>query len=455
MKSPERQTGQSDFVRVSGIILILSAVVFGGATRIDVMAPIIPRLVAIGILVALLWRGQLGLSCWTRTEKLIWAMLFAVPLFQLIPLPYPVWSQLPGRDYARSITDALDMHPWLHISLTGNATVNALLALLPGFVAFALARQATERQTRSWLFLILWAGLASATLGLAQLASGNESSLRFYAITNADSAVGFFSNANHHASFLACCMLLAGYWLLERLGDSRAGREPATLAIFLSAIAIMAVAVLFTFSRAGLIFVGLILLGGMIFAARQLEMSRSKLIRMGVAVLLVVAVGLFAFLSDPAISERMAVDIRDNGRLYLLPTFARIIIDYLPFGSGLGSFDPVFRAYETPSELEFNYLNHAHNDYAQLLIEAGIPAAAGLILFLQWWIRGAWAVIGKAGRSERVRVQGWIAVGGSAIFLIHSIADYPLRGAAVSVVFAIFCAIIARTWAHGANSRFE
>lgn len=455
MTSLQRQMGQSDFVAVSGVVLIISAILFGGATRVDVLAPLIPRLVAIGILAALIWRRQLGIASWSRAEQVIWALLFAVPLIQLIPLPYAVWSQLPGREYARSITAALDIQPWLQISLTGNGTVNALLALLPGFAAYALARQATERQMRTWLFLVFWAGLASAVLGLAQLASGTESDLRFYAITNADSAVGFFSNANHHASFLACCMLLAGYWLIERLSDARNGAEPATFAFFLTAVAIMAAAVLFTFSRAGLAFVALIVLAAVIFAARRLNLPRRKLIHGSIVGLLVIAAALYAFLSDPLVADRMAVDIRGNGRLDLVPTFARIAFDYLPFGSGLGSFDPVFRAYETPSELDFNYLNHAHNDYAQLLIEAGLPAALGIAIFLLWWARGALTVVYRAQGSERTRVQAWVAVGVSAIFIAHSLVDYPLRGAAISVVFAISCAIIARTIAMRPNSRFE
>jgi O-antigen ligase len=447
--------GPFDFISLSGIILIVSALLFGGATRLDVLAPIVPRLVAIVILAAMLWRGQLGLAAWSRGERLIWAILFLVPLVQLIPLPYSLWSQLPGRDYARAVTSALDLQPWLHISLTGSATVNAVLALIPGFAAYALARQANERQVRTWLFLLFWAGLASATLGLFQVASGPESSLRFYAITNSDSAVGLFSNANHHASFLACCMLLAGYWLLERLANARQGAEATSFAIFLCAVAIMVAAVLFTFSRAGLGFVGVIMIAGTALAARQLELPRRAVVRGGILLLLLTAVALYFYFSNPAIADRMAVDIRDNGRLYLIPTFARIMMDYLPFGSGLGSFDPVFRAYETASELDYNYLNHAHNDYAQLLIEAGLFAAIGLALFLLWWARSAFHALRASPHSDRARVQAWVAVGGSAIFLLHSLADYPLRGAAVSVMFAIFCAIIARMAALRAKSRFE
>ena len=51
--------------------------------------------------------------------------------------------------------------------------------------------------------------ICSVALGLAQLAGGEDSPLRIYAITNRSDPVGLFANANHFATFLLLTMPLA------------------------------------------------------------------------------------------------------------------------------------------------------------------------------------------------------------------------------------------------------
>ena len=71
--------------------------------------------------------------------------------------------------------------------------------------------------------------LASATLGLIQLTMGAGSPLYFYHVTNEDSSVGFFSNANHLALFLAGAIVIALAWLADAMTVS--GRIPAPAAV--------------------------------------------------------------------------------------------------------------------------------------------------------------------------------------------------------------------------------
>ena len=47
-----------------------------------------------------------------------------------------------------------------------------------------------------------------------QLAGGAESRLRFYSITNTDSAVGYFANRNHESALLVAAIPFAAYWTL-------------------------------------------------------------------------------------------------------------------------------------------------------------------------------------------------------------------------------------------------
>ena len=45
--------------------------------------------------------------------------------------------------------------------------------------------------------------------------------------------------------------------------------------------------------------------------------------------------------------------------------------DYLPFGSGVGTFQPVYQSVEPLSMLQSAFWNHAHNDYLELWLETG------------------------------------------------------------------------------------
>lgn len=450
-RSHNRRSG-TDFVAVAGMAVIVAALLFGGATRLDVLAPLVPRLVAAFVIAALIWRGQFGWSGWAWPEKLVWGLLFAVPALQLIPLPPSVWTVLPGRDYAADVLAATGSVGWMPVSLTPDATLNSMLALVPALAAYALARQANELTIRRWFGLILLVGTVGAGIGLLQVASGESSSLYFYAITNADAAVGFFSNANHHASFLACCLLLLTYWMLERAATARPGEAAQIIAMTGIAALIISVAIPLTLSRAGLIFMIGVYVLVLAFLINQLRLPRRRAIQIWLVAVIVAAVGLYVFLVPYGALEAMRVDIRNNGRIDLVPLFVSIAGDFMPLGSGLGSFDPVFRGYEEPAALSFNYLNHAHNDYAQLAIEGGIPALVGTLFILGWWATANVTIIrNRTLLPERRLLQALVAMVATAILLAHSLADYPLRGAGVSVCFAIFFAVIARA-ADGART---
>jgi len=150
-------------------------------------------------------------------------------------------------------------------------------------------------------------------------------------------------------------------------------------------------------------------------------------------------------LSDDRIAEFTKATSNETGRLAMLPTLLDIARDNWLFGSGLGTFDPVFRAYEPVHLLMTQYLNHAHNDYLELIIEAGLPAVIGLLVFGGWWISRGLPLLRNQGLQNPGQL--WftrMAFMGSAIMLAHSLVDYPLRGAAISTLFALFCAIIAK-----------
>jgi hypothetical protein len=53
------------------------------------------------------------------------------------------------------------------------------------------------------------------------------------------------------------------------------------------------------------------------------------------------------------------------------------------------------------------------------------------------------------------RRQARVSVAITGILLLHSLADYPLRGAGLSCVIAVACALLARQVTAKSDSRFD
>ena len=118
-------------------------------------------------------------------------------------------------------------------------------------------------------------------------------------------------------------------------------------------------------------------------------------------------------------------------------------------GSGIGTFQQVYRRYEDPGATDRFFANHAHNDYLEIALEGGAPAILLILLFLLWWARqGTQAWLSPSGSPEQKA-----AAVASATILLHSSFDYPLRTAAISAVMAVCLALLAG--AKGAPRRAE
>ena len=428
-----------------GIALIVSALLFGGATRPDVLAPILPRLVAVASLGILVAKRELRLRDWSRIEQSIWLVVLATPALQLIPLPYGVWTALPLRDYPREIFQLMRVEPWQPLSLSPERTINAWCALIPAFAMYTLARAADDELVRRWFNITLLIALLGATLGVLQMGGGSGSSLRFYAITNNDAAVGFFSNANHHGTLLALAVPLLPVWA-QRFGAPNERPKPIVAFAVIAAASLLAGAAILTLSRAG---VGLFIAASLItLAATAPKFGRIKRRSGLLAVGGLIALALIAFVSSNSL-WRFLGGGESEGRLETLPHLLRMLGETFPFGTGMGAFDPVFRSFETVARLRFGYLNNAHNDYLQLLIEAGLAAVVGLAMFLPFAALILWSAWQDRQRMIRSRRPLALA-GGTAIvvLLVHSLVDYPLRGAGLSAIFALSCATLARYWAY-------
>jgi O-antigen ligase len=337
------------------------------------------------------------------------------------------------------------------ISISPTATWLSLISLIPPLAIFLGTMLLGYRERRILSLVVLAVGIVSVFLGLAQIAQGPSSSLRPFVYTNDTEAVGFFANRNHFAALLYSSTLFAAAWAISitfsrRDWQRHSSKIVAVVASFTLLVALIAAQTMAR-SRAGLGLTMVALLGAfaLVIVNRADEPTKggaaTKLLgaAIGLALLFGVQFALYRIL------ERFALDPLEDGRV----TFARVTTDaakaLFPLGSGVGTFVPVYAGFEKPQDtISDTYANRAHNDFLEGYLESGIVGMVLLALFLAWFAVAsarAWRRMAP-GIMQIDRLLPLAATVVVGLLLAHSLADYPLRTAAMMGVLAFSCALL-------------
>jgi O-antigen ligase len=145
-------------------------------------------------------------------------------------------------------------------------------------------------------------------------------------------------------------------------------------------------------------------------------------------------------LALPPILERFDTENQLEGRSNRWPLVAETAQTYLPLGSGIGSFDAVYRSVEPLEELDSTFFNQAHNEYLETWLETGWLGIALILGFFVWYLRRTWAAwTGPPSREGDLQRAASIGIG---VLILHSAGDYPLRTVSLAVVFALCCGLL-------------
>ncbi len=126
-------------------------------------------------------------------------------------------------------------------------------------------------------------------------------------------------------------------------------------------------------------------------------------------------------------------------RLTVTKDCLRMLKDRPLFGWGLGTFPTAYPPYQ--SFYSNIFVNEAHNDYMQFLVEMGLPGLAVMVWFVVVLFRGAWRKLkgGKLGVNGCLALAGWLGCVG---ILVHSFFDFNLQVAANAAWFYTLAAMV-------------
>lgn len=360
--------------------------------------------------------------------------LIAVGLIQLLPFR--------AADAAGDLLPAAAVSS---LSVAPYSTRLAVVQLIVYSVFFAAAYAFINRPNRLRKIVVTMIVFASlmAFYGILQRLANLE---EIYGLRPPGFAIPFASFINQH-HFAALMEMTIGVTLALFFGRATKNNKRIFLII---AVLIMGMAVVFTSSRGGMLSLfGVI---GFIVAANILQKPPSgesvsrietpanyrrnfALVGGGLALVLI----LFGFVlllgGDESLARGIGLanpDDVSNGRTHFWNVALQIFLDYPVIGAGLDSFGIVFTRYDFWNGT-FR-VEQAHNDYLQILADAGIAGLVCTAAFIFLLFKQGLRVVAESGSPFRRGVATG-ALAGCCGILIHSFFDFPLRTPANALFF--------------------
>ena len=358
----------------------------------------------------------------------------AIPALQLVPLPASIWTTLAGRELAAEARQAADAMGWYALTLDRNRTLVALVGLIAPLTVLIVGWKAPLRS----LTLIGWAVVA---FGLAQFVIGVPQVLYSSALLYPENPMpgvlfGTFANRNTTGVFLVACLALA---------VSLPARDSFTAnrLVRITAEVVLLLAIILTQSRTAILLTALpagLILTRAISSVSALRARRRLLAATGLA-LAAIAIAGAVLASQSRLDqsfERFAQT--SDARFAIWEDAAFTAQKYWPVGAGMGTYDEVAYIDESLETLTERPAGRAHNDFLEVVIEAGLP---GLVLLAAWICFLGWHAFTARRSTHRWIV--WGAATSSLALALQSIADYSLRTQATLCLAAFLVLLIVRS----------
>jgi len=430
--------------RMSSIVFVLlciipmfSTALFGAVDNVTWVFISLMGAAIVLIWLAEAWQSK-GLLINTDAIQIPLIALLLIGLIQLLPLG--------------GASDLLSVPASRALSLDPYTTRFFVLHLVIYIVFFAACLSFINNESRlkkAFLMIVIF-GAAMAFFGILQRLANPDG---IYGLRGTPQSIPFgpFVNQHHFASLME---MTGGVTIGLLLGKRTERDKKILLAI---ALVVMCVAVVLTSSRGGLLSmisvasfaVLLSWLSGRWSKEKRSSSERSEggiqnkavIAAIGVAIVVVVF-GTVLFLGGDSSLVR-GIGMSDvpggvsNGRSHFWAIAWQIFLEHPFLGAGLEAFGVAFTKQDTWNGL-FR-VEQAHNEYLQMLADAGIAGFACVAAFIYFLFRRGLVTISKTHGLRRDVAIG--ALAGCFGILIHSFFDFPMRTPANAFFFLLLCAL--------------
>jgi O-antigen ligase len=378
------------------------------------------------------------------------SLFLALILFQLIPLPPGVMKILSPKAYelrqqllsinsplqALSVSQAPNVSsPHYPLSVFPFATQIEFFKWLTliGFFLFLLyGRFLDHKKMNQLIVVIMLVGAGEALYGMIEFFSGHRHILYLDASTLTTSVTGTFINRNYFAGYLLMVIPLSVGFLFSR---SAVQSEPlegwryrlssldGKNVLIGFGVILMILGLIFSASRMGIISLLLSFsLLGLLFrdSPKGRRFSRKSTLLLGLAVIWAGWIGLDSVISRFFVNPE-GLNLRRN---IWWDTF-QIVKDFPIWGSGLGTFAQVFPMYRS-FHIQ-GLITHAENDFLQFVSEAGLLAAAMLLIVLFSYSFKAVSVIRSLSPADPRRFIALGSLTGILALMFSSIVERNIQ----------------------------
>lgn len=424
-------TKEFETTRASKIIFFLfcATIICTTLAYGTVHQPTIAIFYIVTVVVTLLWAVDAFVSGTLRFNKsLLQIPLAAAFLYALVQvIPFGSLAETAGvTDISRTIS----VEPF------GTKTTALHFLALFLFFAAMLTFIDSAKRIRTIVSVITIFGFGFAFFAILQAVLSPFKIYGIYEVPYAN-PFGSFVNRHNFAAYMEMTLCLPlGLMFVGAVGKDRR-------LLYITAIALMGIALLLSGSRGGLIS----LLAGIFFLVILTTKTKNYnqlALKAGLAILLIaiIVVGSILIGGESSLSrfaETANSEDFSTSRTHIWSVTLNVILKNLPFGAGLGAFGAAYTPYDTFNGLA--RVEQAHNDYLEVLATAGI---VGLIIggfFLFKFFRTGLANAKTSNTFRRGVCVG--AFAGCFAILVHSLFDFVLHTTAIAMLFLTLVSLVA------------
>lgn len=436
-------------------LFLVCAIVLGGGGTPNPGTEVLLQLVFVAAGLAWLWLREPDGSVPIPRARGFWliaALVAALPLAQLVPLPPEIWTRFDAQgDRAAALALVGQAETWQPLSRSPARTLASLLAIVPALFAF-FAAASLGAWARWWIAGTIAAmALAAALLGVAQVSFGFASAPYLYA-QNSPTLTGFQANRNSTADVLLIGIAASAAFLAPALaaGSAARGFRPLTdrrsaAMLLAGAIAVLSFATLLTASRVGIALLPVALLGVWAILLPALAgLGRWRFVPAFAALAAVPAIAVLAWQAGNTalrtVAERFV--FAGDPRLELWRDAWFAAQQAWPVGVGVGGAQPALIAAERLEVLDPFVPNRVHNDYLEFVLEGGLPAIAVAVAIAAILAASAWRSWRARPQDRHLTALGVVIL---AVAAAHSLVDYPIRSMALACLIGTGAGLLMST----------